>query len=292
MTSILLAQEIDYAKMALTDSVRKYLPNLSPGFDKVTLQELATHTAGLPFQLPLSVQTAPQADAYLARFQPKNMNEDWQYSNVGMGLLGASLEKETEKDFSNLYRRRILNALGMAVGTEVSPAMLKYYAVGHDKTGNSVAPSDYGLYPSAWAVKSTGRDMQRFISAAIGLPGTSPRLFYPIRMTQVVYVKTADHYQGLGWEIHPLNADSIRELANAPAHNELGPMDVDEVYLRPVFSGNTLIDKTGTTNGFKAYLAVIPNKKAGIIIMVNKVVMDGSIINPARHILFKTNNLV
>ncbi len=292
MTSILFAQEIDYAKMALTDPVRKYLPDLAPGFDKVTLQELATHTGGLPFQLPANVQTADQANAYLANFQPKNMNEEWQYSNVGIGLLGAAIEKETEKDFANLYRRRILNTLGMVVGTEVSPAMMKYYAVGHDKTGNAVAASDFGLYPSAWAVKSTGRDMQRFLSAAIGLPGTSPRLFYPIRMTQVVYVKTPDHYQGLGWQIHPLNADSISELTNAPERNELGPMDVDEVYLRPVYSGNTLIDKTGTTNGFKAYIAVIPNKKAGIMVMVNKVVQDGNITNPARRILFKTNNLL
>ncbi len=291
MTSILLAQEIDYAKMALTDSVRKYLPDLGPGFEKVTLQELATYTAGLPFQLPATVETAQQADAYLARYQPKSINEEWRYSNLSMGLLGAAIEKETEKEFSNLYRRRILNPLGMVVGTEVSPAMMKYYAVGHDKAGQAVGPSDFGLYPSAWAVKSTGRDMQRFLSAAIGLPGTSPRLFYPIRMTQVVYVKTPDRYQGLGWQIHPLNADSITELASSPEHNDLGPMDVEETYLRPVYSGNTLIDKTGTTNGFKAYIAVIPNKKAGIVVMVNKAVLDGNIINPARRILFKTTKL-
>jgi beta-lactamase class C len=57
MTSLLFAQEIDMAKMNLNDSVKKYLPDLSTAFDDISLKELATHTSGLEFNVPKTVQS-------------------------------------------------------------------------------------------------------------------------------------------------------------------------------------------------------------------------------------------
>ena len=39
------------------------------------------------------------------------------------------------------------------------------------------------------------------------------------------------------------------------------------MYKRPIYSGEMLIDKTGMTDGFRSYIAVIPNKKTGIVIL-------------------------
>src|SRR5579885_26881 len=46
MTSILLAQEVDWAKMSFTDPVTKYVKVLPASFNKIKLQDLATHTSG------------------------------------------------------------------------------------------------------------------------------------------------------------------------------------------------------------------------------------------------------
>ena len=64
-----------------------------------------------------------------------------------------------------------------------------------------------------------------------------------------------------------------------------------EVYAQPKFNGDALIDKTGSTRGFRTYIAVIPNKRAGIVILTNRVVTNSEIVNTGREILFKLTNI-
>ena len=50
---------------------------------------------------------------------------------------------------------------------------------------------------------------------------------------------------------------------------------------------NKLIDKTGATEGFRAYMAVIPSKQLGIIVLLNKYISNGAIVNAGRKIIFE-----
>lgn len=292
MTSVLLAQEVDWAKMALTDPVTKYVKDLPESFNKIKLQELATYTSGLPLNLPASVKTPEEIKQYFTSLTDDvEPGEQWIYSNVGVGLLGSALESSTERNFDDLYRRHILNPLGMVIGVTVPSSLTKYYAQGYSANGESAAHIDSGLFPAAGAVKASASDMQKFLSAAIGLPGTPPRVFYPMRLTQSVFVKMNGDYQGLGWQIHKLESRDISGLLNVSNARDLGPIDVQEIYTRPVYNGDALIDKTGATKGFRAYIAVIPNKKSGIVILVNKDVPNSAIVKTAREILFKAAKL-
>lgn len=287
MTSILLAQEVDWAKMALSDSVTKYVKDLPESFNEIKLLELATNTSGLPLNLPASVKTPDEMKKYFTTWTGES-GEQWAYSNVGAGLLGLALEGSTERGYDDLYRRHILNPLGMVIGVTVPSSLSKYYAQGYDVNGNQAAHVDAGLIPAAGAVKSSASDMQKFLSAAIGLPGTPPRVFYPVRLTQSVFVKFKGDYQGLGWQIHRLESSDVSSLLNVSDAPDLGPVSVQEVYARPVYNGDALMDKTGMTKGFRAYIAVIPNKKSGIVILANKNVPNSAIVKTAREILFKT----
>ena len=108
-------------------------------------------------------------------------------------------------------------------------------------------------------------------------------------MTQAVYVELPNKMQGLGWEVHPLDKQYIRGLLND--EDKLEPRDVLEVYKKPIYSGEMLINKTGGTDGFRTYIAVIPDKKTGIVILVNKFIPGGVIARTGREILFKLNNI-
>jgi beta-lactamase class C len=295
MTNLLFAQEIDYAKVSLTTPVSHYLPHLPTYFDKITLQNLATHTSGLPFTVPDQVKTQAALDKYLKTWFPKyGPSEEWTYSNFGIGLLADALQQATHTDFSLLYRRHIINLLGMEpLGFTIPKQLQKWSAIGYDSHNQAIKPTYNPVFKAASGLNLSASDMQRFLSAAIGLPGTPARIFYPMRMTESAYVKLPDQLQGLGWQIHPLNPDKVADLLDAPQQSDLGPVEVEETYDKALFDGDALIDKTGTSdNGFKSYIAIIPNKKSGIVLLTNKKIATGDIENAAREILFRAANVM
>lgn len=292
MTSLLFAQEVDWAKMGLTDPVTKYLKELPDGWKEITLQDLATHTSGLPFNLPSNVNDREAFNNYVQSWTPKTGPEDvWMYSNVGIGVLGYALETSTEKSLDKLYYRHVMLPLNMVVGVTIPPALEKYYADGFDQFGNPASHYTGGAFPAAGGFKASAADMQRFLAAAIGLSGTPPRVLYPIRMTQAIYAKMGNKFQGLGWQVNPIISNDVRELLKVSDTLDKGPITIDEIYDRGTYDGDALIDKTGTTSGFRAYIAVIPNKKSGIVILANKNVPNSAIVLPAREMLFKLTKL-
>lgn len=293
MTSLLLAQQVDSAKVQLDDPVKKYITELPSNFEEITLKNLATHTSGLPFNSPSSIQTRTELETYLTQWKPAYAaNEQWTYSNFGMGMLGYTLETVLHKSFDQLYRSKILSPLKMEPIALTVPKRLKPdCAQGYDKEGNPVQPMQLGLFPAAGGIKASASDMQHFLSAAIGLPGTPERILYPMRMTQAIYVKLDDKMQGLGWQIHSLNADNLAHLLNESEEMNFGPLPVAEVLEKPLYDGNALMDKTGSTNGFRAYIAVIPNKQSGIVLLTNKYISNRVLVNTARELLFKLSKI-
>jgi len=294
MTSLLFAQEYDWAKMALDDPVTKYVKALPAAFNKISLRDLATHTSGLPFDPPGNVTTSAELKDYLNHWTPAARNQ-WRYSNTGSSLLGMALEFSTESDYGDLYRRHILNPLQMVNGVTVPKSLTKYYAQGYDQAGKPVAHVGGGIVSSAYGIKASVADMQKFLSAAIGLPGTPPRVFYPMRLTQSMFLKKNNNeYQGLAWQLHPIrNKTDINELRNAADHPDQikNPVMIEEIYQRPVYSDNLMMDKTGMTEGFSAYIAVIPARKSGIVVLANKHIPDSAMIKLAREMLFTVTNL-
>ncbi len=291
MTSLLLAQEVDWAKMQLADPVSKYVKGLPASFDKITLQDLATHTSGLPFNVPANVKTMDELKEYLQHVAVKPESQ-WRYSNVGIGLLGYALEASTERNYDDLYRRHVLNPLGMVNGVTVPKSLSKYIAQGYDRANNRVKLEEPGLFPAAYAVKASAADMQKFLSAAIGLKDTPPRVSYPMKLTQSMFFNKENEFQGLAWQVHAIrNSNDINALLQVTDDRLLNAVAIQKMYERPVYSGSVMADKTGTTDGFGAYIAVIPNKKSGIVILVNKHVSDKTIVKTAREILLRLTNL-
>lgn len=292
MTSLLLAQEVDYAKVSFTDPVSQYLPHLSPAFNAMSLQSLATHTAGMPDNLPASVTSQAMLDHYLARFTPQQAaNTVWGYSNVDASLLAMILETTTHQDINQLYHKRIFAPLKMqASGVQLSKKLMANIAQGYDAAGNPAASTTASLFKATFAMKMSVDDMRRFLSACVGAPGISERISYPMKMTQATFVRLNDGQQGLAWQIHPYTVADAADLLTEN-DSELNASKVEEVLHQPIYDGNALIDKTGATAGFRAYIAVIPNKKSGIAILSNRSIATDKIAMLGKIILLRADKL-
>lgn len=289
ITSLLFAELIDVNKMGLKDPIKKYVRDLPETFDDITLQDLATHTAGLSPNIPDNIKSYADLKKYLSQWTPADApKEAWTYSNFGMGLLGYALQNATHRvDPDKLYANNILMPLGMTSTKFAVQNKLRHrYAQGFDKQGQLVKSAPIGLFQSASELKSSPQDMQRFLKAAIGLSGTPIKILYPMRMTQSGYVKLPDSFQGLGWQIHLINNDAAALEKVSPVSDH-GTLEVDRVFDKPNFNGNALIDKTGGTDGFRTYIALIPNKHSGVVILANKYIPNEQLVSAGRKILFK-----
>ena len=129
-TTLLLADMATQGIVNLNDPIDKYLPSSVkvPEFNgtKITLEDLATHTSGLPF-LPSNIwlngkvggtinpnYSANQMFAALSNFTlTREPGSKFQYSDFGVGLLGYILSLKTGVPYEQLVKDRILNALGM-----------------------------------------------------------------------------------------------------------------------------------------------------------------------------------
>jgi CubicO group peptidase (beta-lactamase class C family) len=126
-----LAKLVNDGNVELDAPIRLYLPievinQLNPAVPSITLQQLATHTSGLPrwpdrFLAEIKAPSNPYLDytaqemyADLAEITLLNEpDKSYEYSNLGMGLLGHLLRLKTSKAYEKLLTEIICQPLGM-----------------------------------------------------------------------------------------------------------------------------------------------------------------------------------
>ncbi len=119
---LLLAQD---GKLALTDDVRKFVPELPeyPG-GPITVDHLIRHTSGLRDYIGLMTlggfrtdDVTDDADALAAIVRQRNLNfapgSQWLYSNSGYFLMSIIVERASGKNLKDFAKERIFNPLGM-----------------------------------------------------------------------------------------------------------------------------------------------------------------------------------
>ena len=228
-TALLVAMQVNAGKMNLQDSITQYIPELRNAYgpiNQVTLENLATHTSGLPFYTPGSVKTEEGVINYLRRWHPYGpVGSSWAYSNFGIGLLGSALEYNTHENYNQLYRSRILTPLKMnPIGIAVPNYLDGLIAQGYDGAGIMEPYTALDLLPASWAIKATGHDMMRFLAASIGLPGTPPEIADAMRLTQTPFYLNSNMMQGLGWQIYRITDQDRVSLMHTPSFMSIGPI--------------------------------------------------------------------
>jgi beta-lactamase class C len=276
-------------QLSLSDPTEKYLPALQhTPFGNVSLVNLGTHTpGGLPLQVPDDIHNNKQFMQYLSAWKPTYAPGTYRtYANPGIGTLGLITAKSMGQDFTSLMEQRMFPALGMKNSyIDVPAAKMANYAQGYTKDDAPVRVTPGVLSAEAYGIKSTAADMLRFVAANMDLIKLDGKFQRAITATHTGYFKAGVLTQDLIWEQYPypVKLKTLQEgngsamVYNATPAVEIKPPQPPQP--------DVWINKTGSTNGFGTYVAFVPEKHIGIVILANKNFPTEDRVNIAYQIL-------
>ena len=261
-------------RLSLDDSTAKYLPELQgTQFGNVTLLSLGTHTpGGLPLQFPDDVTNGAQLMQYFEQWRPSYpMGAYRTYSNQGIGMLGFIAAKSMGDDFRSLMQQRLFPALGLQHSFIAVPASERArYAWGYTDDNTPIRMTTGMLSDETYGVRTTAADMIRFVQENIDPSGLSSAIREAITQTHTGYFRAGPMTQDLIWEQYPYPV-ALKSLLNGNSYQMIfQPTPVDTIVPPQPPMQNAWLNKTGSTNGFAAYVAFIPSKRLGIVLLANK----------------------
>jgi len=251
-TSLLLADMVNRKEVTLDDPASKYLPE-NVGMPErsgksITLLDLATHRSGLPpnpGNLKLNPRNPYASDysvsdlyQFLSGYTlPRDPGSEFEYSNLGAGLLGHLLANRAGMDYESLVGTRITQPLGMPdTGITLSSSMEQRMATGHNAMLAPVGNSELPTLAGAGALRSSARDMLTFLEALLGYT-ESP--LAPAMKASLEARRTAGKANiGLGW------------LLNAAGGKEIAMHD-------------------GGTGGFRSFIGFDAKARIGVVVLSN-----------------------
>lgn len=144
-TAVSIAQLVERGMLSFEDPLSKFLPDLldSESSEKIKIKHLLSHTSGLgTFFTPKFFEASRDRYRTVNDYLPLVKDEKpifepgtgWRYSNVGMLLLGAVIEKVTGDSYFEYVREHIYKPAGM-VNTDCYDLDLvnSNLAIGYDK---------------------------------------------------------------------------------------------------------------------------------------------------------------
>ncbi len=177
-TATAIMQLRDAGKVHLDDPVEKYLPwfkvqPLQAGDLTITLEELLTHSAGLPREAgphwsELSFPDAAGVQKFIATHPvPYSPEIRWKYSNLGFTIAGMVVEAVSGGPWANYVQTHIFDPLGMASSSVDKP--VEGLATGYgrrmpDGTRAKMPFVDARSMAAATGITSTVEDMAKFVS--------------------------------------------------------------------------------------------------------------------------------
>jgi beta-lactamase class C len=252
----LLAQAVEQGEMKLDDPVAAYIPELAQGADirRVTLGQLASHTSGLP-RAPESYEqwhrgkyTLPDFFRFLRIWKAGQGHQpggQYLYSNAGIILLRIALERRFDLPFATLMQERLTEHLGMSsTALPLPPALSSRAVQGYGPKGAPIgAPGEEQgsfTWPGAGQIYSSGRDMAVFLRANLGGLIGHRALQDAMAFSQRVVLRVNPQFaQALGWQI--VSGPDIR-----------------------------IVEKNGGLNNTSSYIGLVPRRKLGLAILVNR----------------------
>ncbi len=253
-TSLLLADMVERGEVSLDTPVEKLLPPdvkvPSRNGKQITLLDLSMQVSGLP-RMPTNFKPAdisnPYADydperlyAFLSGYTlPRDIGEKYEYSNLGVGLLGQALARKAGLSYEQLLRKRILDPLGMtSTSITLTDAQRKRLAAGYNSGLQPVKNWDLNALEGAGAIRSTANDMLKFLAANMGLIET------------------------------PL-APAMRRMRSV--RRATGTPDLDIMMAWHVWKkyDTEIVWHNGGTGGYRTFAGFDPAKKTGVVVLCN-----------------------
>ncbi len=253
-TALLLADMAQRGEVALDDPVSKYLPASVKMPERngraITLVDLATHTSGLP-RLPSNLSPKdpgnPYADysveqlyQFLSGYRlTRDIGSQYEYSNLGGGLLGHVLSLRAGMTYEALVKSRICVPLGMtSTGITLTPDMKARLAAGHDPSMDPAKNWDLPTLAGAGALRSDATDMLAFIAGNLGYTKTplAPAMAAMLKLRRPTGQPGMEI--ALGWHINTAN-------------------------------GKEIVWHNGGTGGYRSFMGFDPKARVGVVLLSN-----------------------
>ncbi|EMX8722869.1 TPA: PDC family class C beta-lactamase [Pseudomonas aeruginosa] len=274
-TATLAGYALAQDKMRLDDRASQHWPALQGSrFDGISLLDLATYTAGgLPLQFPDSVQKdQAQTRDYYRQWQPTYApGSQRRYSNPSIGLFGYLAARSLGQPFERLMEQQVFPALGLEqTHLDVPEAALAQYAQGYGKDDRPLRVGPGPLDAEGYGVKTSAADLLRFVDANLHPERLDRPWAQALDATHRGYYKVGDMTQGLGWEAYDWPISLKRLQAGNSTPMALQPHRIARLPAPQALEGQRLLNKTGSTNGFGAYVAFVPGRDLGLVILANR----------------------
>ncbi|MEO4016923.1 class C beta-lactamase [Pseudomonas sp. P2663] len=273
-TATLAAYAQATGKLSLSDKASSVLPELrGSAFDNISVLQLGTYSAGgLPLQFPSDADAPDKMLGYFKQWKPTYAaGTHRQYSNPSLGLFGYLAAQSMGAPFDDVMEKTLLPKLGLKhTYLKVPQAQMGLYAQGYNKDGKPVRVGPGALDSEAYGVKTSAADLIRYVEANMKPTLLEDPMQRAIAATHTGYYKVGEMTQGLGWEFYHYPVTLDRLLAGNSTQMATQAHEVQWLTPPQPQPENVLINKTGSTSGFGAYVAYVPSKDIGIVILANK----------------------
>lgn len=263
-TAVAVLQLVEAGKVVLDAPVQRYLPWFRvadpQASAQITVRHLLNQTSGLPTWTGEIVLSDGDAAADAAERQVRDLatlvlnrpvGAAWEYSNSNYQVLGLIIEAASGESYASYVQKHIFDPLDMRHSyTARAAAQRDGLATGHQYWfGVPIARPDLPLPHGALAgglLISSAEDVARYLTALLdGGRRGDVRILSPQSVTELargvaavkVYGLSLGHY-GMGWWVDQLGATKVAW-------------------------------HSGTLPDFFGYMALIPEQKKGVVLLVN-----------------------
>ncbi len=281
-TSIAIMQLYEQGKLRLDDSLATILPerHIRQQFSDsgpITIRSLLTHSSGLPreadfpywsapdFKFPSSEQLAEKLDQQETLYPASTY---FQYSNLGMALLGEVVEKLSGDSFEVYVQEHILKPLRLTNtfprlpeelwGTKLATG---YASINREGTRDLVPLFDTKGIQAAAGYSSTVLDLAQFASWQFRLLSNGGK---EILKSATLKEMQRVHWADPDWKVH-------WGLGFTVFQN----------------SGKTLVGHWGSCPGYRTLLLMEPDEKLAFIVMINTMENPWKYASKMRQIFLK-----
>jgi CubicO group peptidase (beta-lactamase class C family) len=178
-TAVAILQLVEKGKIALNDSVQKFIKNYHSKGKTIRIENLLSHTSGikgyeeLDAKLPNAIRVDFSADALIDSLDKLPLDfvprSQYQYSNSNYFLLGKILEVLSGKSYQSYLKEQIFSTLGLNSTYYDNPEeLIKHRVSGYSSVSGEFKNAGYismSTVYSAGALLSNVKDLYRWHQA-------------------------------------------------------------------------------------------------------------------------------
>ncbi|MEU4446491.1 serine hydrolase domain-containing protein [Actinosynnema sp. NPDC050801] len=266
-TAVATLQLADEGKLALDDTVEKFLPGVVRGTGDgaaidgrtITIRQLLNHTSGMPTGVPFMsngilpvkdryFETREMLDAALAQAPTFAPGQDrvWAYSNTGYMLLGLVAQRAAGRPFAEVVTDRIINRIGLKE---------TYYPGPGDRDIRAPHPQGY-LFPKGDKGEPIAGDLIDITRFDPSIAGAAGQMIATPSDLNKFLVALQD-----GQLLKPARLAEMRQTVDAPGLFEGWRYGLGVIEMK-LSCGITAYGHGGDADGFQTRAAITPDGRA------------------------------